>query len=405
MRQTSDNEPRIRVLYCILDSRFGGPHRLAQTMGRQLRQYGVETFFLLGRKSRDVWRPDDFGSFVCRHIQCFTRHHPLWNLAAFCGLLPGNLRRIRRFIHVNDIDVVHVDGVTNFVPALAARLSKTAVVWHYNDHPHRPLKWLLLRLVRSLSSAVIVQGEKLREARTGSDAKLRGKTHVLYPGVDLQEFDPARYDREARTRLRRELGVPPDVPLVGIVGNLNPLKGHPYFIQAAQRVKEQVTDARFLVVGRELNTNPQYGARMRQLAAECGLEDDLIFAGFREDVAAILSLLDVFVLASIRESCPNVVLEAMAMGVPVVATDVGAVSEIVVPGQTGWIVPPRDAEAIAAAVLACLTMPREQARNMVVTARKRVESTFRADIMAQHQYQVYERALRRDPSHGSPRKA
>ncbi len=395
----------LRVLYCILDSRYGGPHRRAETMSQQLRTCGVETFFLLGCKSQDVWRPADFGSFVCRHIQCFTRHHPLWNLAAFCVQLPGNRRRIRRFMRVNDIDVVHVDGVTNFVPALAARLSGTTLVWHYNDHPHRPLKWLLLRLVRSLSSAVIVQGEKLREARTGSDPKLRDKTHVLYPGVDLQEFDSGRYDFEARTRLRKELGVPPDVPLVGIIGNLNPLKGHPYFIRAAQRVKEKVPNTRFLVVGRELNTDPKYGDRMRRLANQCGLKDDLIFAGFREDVAAALSILDVFVLASVLESCPNVVLEAMAMEVHVVATDVGAVSEMVLNDQTGLVVPPRDAGAIAAAVLTYLTGPKERGRNIVTAARKRVENTFSADIMAQQQYQIYEKVLGRAFSRPGPRKA
>ncbi len=391
----------LRVLYCILDSRYGGPHRRAETMGRQLRTYGVETLFLLGCKSQDVWRPTDFGSFVCRHIQCFTRHHPFWNFAAFCVQLPGNLLRIRRFIRVNDIDVVHVDGVTNFVPALAARLSKTAVVWHYNDHPHRPLKWLLLRLVRSLSSAVIVQGEKLREARTGSDPKLHGKTHVLYPGIDLQEFDPARYDLEARTRLRRELGVPPDAPLVGIIGNLNPLKGHTYFIQAAQWIKETVTNAKFLVVGRKLNTDPGYADRMQRLAVRCGLKDDLIFAGFREDAAAMLSLLDVFVLSSIRESCPNVVLEAMAMEVPVVATDVGAVSELVLDGRTGLVVPPRDAEALAAAVLTCLTMPKEQVRSLGAAARKRIADSFDAGIITRQQYQVYERALGRGRARGA----
>ncbi len=405
MNGTSERPQPIRVLYCILDSRFGGPHRLAQTMGRQLRSYGVETFFLVGRKSQDVWRPDDFGSFVCRHVQCFTRHHPLWNFIAFCGCLPANLLRIRRFIRSNDIDIVHADGITNFVPALAARLTRTPLVWHYNDHPLGPLKGLLLHLVRSLSSAVIVQGEKLKEVRTDFDPRLHDKTLVLYPGIDLREFDPARYDGRTRARLRRELGVPREAPLVGIIGNLNPLKGHTYFIQAAERIKKEVTDAKFLVVGRELNTDPKYGAQMRRLVAQCGLENAVIFAGFQEDAAAFLSILDVFVLSSVLESCPNVVLEAMAMEVPVVATDVGAVSEMVLDGRTGRVVPPRDAQAIAAAVLTYLTGPKEQVRNMVAAARKRVENTFRADIMAERQYQVYERVLRRELSRPGLRKA
>ncbi len=402
MNDASEPPPPIRVLYCILDSRFGGPHRLAQTTGRQLRHYGVETFFLLGRKSRDVWRPADFGSFVCRHIQCFMRHHPLWNFLAFCTWLPANLWRIRRFLRSHQIDIVHADGITNFVPALAAGLTRTPLVWHYNDHPPRPLKWLLLRLVRRLSQTVIVQGEKLRELRTGSDPKLRAKTIVLYPGINLQDFDPAQRDPEARARLRRELGVPADAPLIGIIGNLNPLKGHAYFIQAARRIRKEVANAKFLVVGRELNTDPAYADRMRRLAVAQGLKDDLIFAGFRDDVAAILSLLDVFVLSSIRESCPNVVLEAMAMEVPVVATDVGAVSEIVVPGRTGWIVPSRDAEALATTVLRCLTLPKDRVQNLGAAARKRIADFFEAGIITRQQYQVYERALGRGRARGAP---
>jgi len=405
MRHSSQNEQRIKVLYCILDSRFGGPHRLAQTTGRQLRQYGVETFFLMGQKSQDVWHPDGFASFACRHIQCFTRRHPLWNLITFCCFLPVNLLRIRGFIRSNGIDIVHVDGITNFVPALAARLTRTPIVWHYNDHLPDPLRWLLLRLVRALSCAVIVQGEKLKEVRTGADPKLHSKTVVLYPGIDLREFDPARYDPEARARLREELGIPADSPLVGIIGNLNCLKGHAYFIRAAKRIREQVKDAKFIVVGRKLDTDPGYWEQMQQLTVECGLQDHVIFAGFREDAAGILSILDVFVLSSILESCPNVVLEAMAMRVPVVATDVGAVSEMVLHGRTGFVVPPHDAEAIAQAVLACLTMPKEQAQNMAEAARKRVESAFGADIMARQQYQVYERALKRDFSHLGSRTA
>jgi glycosyltransferase involved in cell wall biosynthesis len=388
----------IKVLYCILDSRFGGPHRLAQTTGRQLRQYGVETFFLLGQKSEDVWHPDGFEAFACRRIQCIMRRHSVRNLVAFCFLLPWNLWRIRRFIRSRAIDIVHVDGITNFVPALAAGLTRTPIVWHYNDHLPERLRRLLLRLVRALSRAVIVQGEKLKEVRTGHDPKLHRKTVVLYPGIDLREFDPARYDSEARAALRAELGIPADCPVVGIIGNLNRLKGHGYFLRAAQRIREQVPDARFLVVGRKLDTDPGYWEQMQQLTEECGLNEAVIFAGFREDAAAILSILDVFVLSSILESCPNVVLEAMAMRVPVVATDVGAVSEMILDGRTGFVVPPRDAEAIAQAVLACLTMPKEKVQNLIEAARKRVENTFGADIMAGQQYQVYEKTLRRDPS-------
>jgi glycosyltransferase involved in cell wall biosynthesis len=383
----------MKVLYCILDNRFGGPHRRAHALARQLREYNVETLFVTGCKTDDVWRPNDMAVFHLKHLQCFQRHRSLWNLIQFAGWLPGTVRRICRLIRSHDITLVHVDGIFNFVPALAAWWTHTPVVWHYNDYPPRPLRGVLLRGVRALADTVIVQGEKLKEARTASDPKLARKTVVLLGGIDLREFDPSRYDARARARRRQEWGVPADSPLIGMIGNMNRFKGHAYFIRAAQRIKEQVKDARFLVVGRKLNTNPDYWDRMQQLTAACGLQHDLIFTGFQEDVAGLLSALDVFVLPSTLESCPNVVLEAMAMRVPVVATDVGAVSELLAGGQAGRLVPSADAEALARAVLECLRMPRRQVEEIVATARDRVERVFSLRETAVRQKQIYERVV------------
>lgn len=384
----------MRVLYCILDNRFGGPHRLAQAVCRQLREQGVETLFFLGQKSPDVWQPEGGRAFARRYIQCFTSHHPLRNLAAFALFLPANLRYIRDLIRSQRVDIVHVDGVSNFLPALAARLARTPIIWHYNDHPPGPLRPILLRLVRALASTVVVQGDQLRNVRTGFDPQLHAKTVVLYPGIDLRQFDPARYDAAARAQVRAQWGVPADGPLIGMVGNLNRLKGHAYFIQAAQRIKEKRPQARFLVVGRKLNTAPGYWRKLQHLTARCGLTQEIVFAGFQDDVARLLAALDVFVLPSVRESCPNVVLEAMAMKVPVVATDVGAVRELVTHEQTGLVVAPRDAEALAQAVLAVLTRPGPQVCALVEAARKRMEQDFSLDRIAGQQKQLYEDLIR-----------
>ncbi|MGE5293531.1 MAG: glycosyltransferase family 4 protein [Solirubrobacterales bacterium] len=380
----------MRVLYCILDNRFGGPHRLAMTVSRELRRYGVETLFLLGQKSEDVWRPDGFRVFLCKRIQCFTRRHPLWNLAGFCVALPWNLVKIRRLIRSNNIDVVHVDGITNFVPAIAARLAHRPVVWHYNDHLPGVLQRILLRLVNALAYAVIVQGRKLRDIRTGAVPSLHAKTVVVPSAIDPSEFRPDEQDARTRARLRADLGVGPEGPLIGMIGNMNRFKGHAYFIQAAQRIKEQVGNARFVIVGRRLDTDPGYWDQLQRLTVECGLKKDMVYAGFRDDVPSVLSALDVFVLSSILESCPVVLLEAMAMKTPVVATDVGAVSEMIAHGRTGFVVPPRDPESIAQAVLAILAKPPQQVREMVEQARKTVERDFSVDTIASQQLRVYE---------------
>jgi glycosyltransferase involved in cell wall biosynthesis len=132
---------------------------------------------------------------------------------------------------------------------------------------------------------------------------------------------------------------------------------------------------------------------LQRLTAELGLEQDVIYTGFRDDVPALLSALDLFVLPSLQESCPVALLEAMAMRVPVVATDVGSVREMVTNGHSGFVVPPGDAGALAQAVLTYLAQPPSQIRAMVEAARKKVEQEFTVHTVAQQQGQLYRRVM------------
>ncbi len=392
-RRTDNQE--MKVLYCILDNRFGGPHRRAYGVSLRLRRHDIETIFLTGRKTNDVWQPDGVTVFQLKHIQCFQRRWSFLNLVRFICWLPYNVLRIGRIIRSNGIGIVHVDGVTNFVPALAAAVTRTPVVWTYNDHLPPAFERLLLPLVTRLSAVVIVQGEKLKEQRTRGNSRLHTKTTVLYSGVDPVEFDPDRYSPQQKDQIKRELGIPSDCAVVGIIGNLNRLKGHAYYIQAAAEIRETVQSVKFLIVGRRLDTDPGYWEQLQRLTAEGGLENDIVYAGFQSDIPAVMAIMDVFVLASVLESCPAVVLEAMAMKVPVVATDVGAVAEMVENGRSGTVVPVGDADAIAEAVVGCLTGPPEQVNAMTDAARKRVEALFTIDRIACRQKHIYQGVVNR----------
>jgi glycosyltransferase involved in cell wall biosynthesis len=380
----------MKVLYCILDDRCGGPHRLAHDVALRLREHDIETLFLLGCKTGEAWQPEGFRSFSCKHIQLLRRRRPLWSLVQFFGALPFNLATMSRIIRTNGIDLVHVDSLHNFVPALAARLAGKPLVWLYNDYLPVPVRRLLLSLAGALASTFLVQGENLKQLHTGDRPKLRGKTAVLYSGVDTRRFAPDEYGPEQRRRIREELGLPAECTLVGAIRNMHRLKGYTYFLEAAARIKSRVPSAKFLIVGRKLDTDPGYWEHLQQLTGQLGLGQDVIFAGFREDIPAILSALDVFVLASIEESCPVALLEAMAMRVPVVATEVGAVPELVIDGRTGFVVPPRDSEAIAGVTLRLLAMPRERLDAMVEAAQERVKATFDVDAIALQQKRIYE---------------
>lgn len=387
--------PRIRVLNCISDSRFGGPHRRNFATAERLERDGVQTTFLFGQKEDAVPAGDASERTYLKHLQFMRRRRPVLGLLLFFVFLPLNILKIHKLMRHNRIDIVHIDGMTNVVPALAARLTRTPVVYHYNDHLPRFLERLFVPMVAALSAKIIVQGERLRRSRTRGHAGLERKTTVIYGGLDLRQFDPTRYDAQSRQQLRAEFGIAPTCPLIGTVGNLNPLKGHAYFIEAARKIKAALPEARFLIVGRKLETAPACWERLQRLTAELDVQDDVIFAGFREDIPAILSVLDVFVLSSVLESCPCVLLEAMAMKVPVVTTDVGATAELVTDQQTGRVVPARNAGAIAEAVLAYLSGSASQTQAMTDAARKRVETEFEIGRIADQQRRVYEELVDR----------
>ncbi|MFN2157435.1 MAG: glycosyltransferase, partial [Anaerolineae bacterium] len=165
-------DSRIRVLNCILDNRFGGPHRRGFATAERLARDGIETMFLFGQKEDAVLDRDVPEDVYLKHLQFLRRRRPVLGLLLFLIFLPINTLKIRRLIRDRRIDVVHIDGIVNIVPALAARLTRTPVVCHYNDHLPCLLEWFFVPLVGALSARIIVQGQRLRLARTQGHPRL-----------------------------------------------------------------------------------------------------------------------------------------------------------------------------------------------------------------------------------------
>ena len=168
----------------------------------------------------------------------------------------------------------------------------------------------------------------------------REKVISVGTGIDLGRIAEA----VAGDEFASELGLAGRTT-IGIVAKLSPVKGHQYFLEAAAAIADARSNVAFLVVGDGVRKK-----ELEEMAAELGIADKVIFAGARDDVPSLLKLMDVFVLSSLSEGSPNVVLEAMAAGLPVVATDVGGLPEIVIDGESGILVPPGDSGALAAAV-------------------------------------------------------
>ncbi len=191
---------------------------------------------------------------------------------------------------------------------------------------------------------------------------------VLRTGVDLARFDP----HLPRPAARRAAGLPEHGPLVGIIAALRPEKNHALFLAAAKRVAAQVPDARFLIAG-----DGPARDEIARLAAASGLGDRLLVLGARQDVPALHRALDVAVLSShpIVETLPVTLMEAAACGTPGVATAVGSVADVLVEGETGYVVPAGD-EALLAARIALLLRDEGLRARMGDAARRRAEQQF-----------------------------
>jgi len=194
------------------------------------------------------------------------------------------------------------------------------------------------------------------------------KMEVIPNGFDLDEFRPSR---QARCTIRKELALSDRVPLVGLIGRFHPHKDHDTFFRAASIIGSDRSDVRFLLSGGE---NVLKRHDIQALITNYGLHDRFSVLGHRSDVAAVYASLDVVVSSSLTEGFPNVVGEAMACGIPCIATNVGDSATIV--GDTGRIVPVRNAPALANAVLELLKLPRESLVELGRAARQRVAARY-----------------------------
>ena len=164
---------------------------------------------------------------------------------------------------------------------------------------------------------------------------------VIYSGIDLGQYEK----KTDGSYVKRELGIPESSPLVGGIGALAPHKAQSYFLRAAAELAKVRPDVRYVIAG-----EGELEGELRAVAASLGIEEIVTFTGFRRDVKAVLSSLDVFVLSSVAEGLCTSILDAMASGVPVVATRVGGVPEIVLDGVCGLLVPPADPTAMAQSI-------------------------------------------------------
>ena len=347
------------------------------------------------------------------HLGCFrrwghflaeieSRHVPIWEYSIDSLHNARTLREMLRFardLRRLRIQIVHAYNFYPNVFALpAARLARVPLVLAsirdtgvYQTKNQKRAQRTMCRLAH----CIVVNAEAVRQWLV-EEGFQRDKIVVIRNGVDLSRFET----RGDGPRLRRELAIPPGAPIVAVVSRLHEAKGFDYFLHAAAAVSRRYPDARFLIVGDRYGLKDgavvredAYQGELEALAMRLGIAHRVVFTGFRLDIPELLAECAVSVLPSLSEGLSNSILESMAAGVPVVATRVGGSPEAVEDGVSGFLVPPRDAAALARGIDTLLGDP-DRARAMGAAAARRIAERFSLESMTRELERLYRRLLR-----------
>lgn len=339
-----------------------------------LAKRGVEsTYVSLAEIQSPQWLPSADGArYYC--LKAPSRRHYLRAILRLARLLDGER-----------IDILHTHlydaGWIGIIAAWLAGRSSIVLSRHHMDFHHLINKrfhvaadrWMARRAdhVVAVSAAL----KQFMVEREGIDSS---HITVINIGFDMSHFSGSGSERN---RIRAEFGCE-DAFLIGCVGSLSPLKGHSYLLQAFAQIRTEVPHARLLLLGNGDRSE------IDRIINRFNLSGGVIFGGYRDDVASCMKAMDVLVHPSLSESFSQVVIEGMAVGAPVIATDRGIVLEAITNGESGLVVPPANAPAIYEAVMRCYRNPGFAAR-IAKEGRSRVERKFRVDRMADELLSLY----------------
>ena len=341
-----DDPTSISVLAVIRGLGVGGAEKLLLAQAETAPQLGIDLTVAYLHPGHSRLRPEF--------------EHTGTSVVCLDGGNPFDFRwvaRLRQLVLDTRPDVVHLHS-----PSVAALARPT--LWHmgsaspaivYTEHnawdAYSSLTRHGNRLSFSMTDADLVVSE---HALASMDPDLARDVEVLTHGIALDHL--SMLDDERRTEVRADLGIEPHHVLCGMVANHRPEKDHATFLRAARRAVELHPEIRFIAIG-----DGPLRRQVDQLHAQLGLEQVVQILGFRDDVAELLGALDLFVLSSVQEGLPVALMEAMAMGVPVVSTRVGGVPEAVRDGVEGWLVPPESPRDLADVLAAAAGDPAERA--------------------------------------------
>ena len=349
---------KIAIVMPLAEQRGGGELMLWHLM-QQGRDLGVEWLVIFLKHGPMVAQIESLG--VETHVvEAGRLRHP--------HLFGATVIRIASLLKNTQTDLVFSwMAKPHLYAALAARLARIPALWYQLG---MPLTTSRLDRVATFLPALGI----LTCSQAGADAQARMRParpiKVVYPGVELERFDPSCLD--SAQEVRRRLGLPLEGPLIGIVGRLQTWKGFHVLVEAMPRVLERFPDAHCVMVGGTHDLEPDYPAQLKDKIVSLGLVQSVSMVGLQNNIPEWMQAMDVIIHASDNEPFGIVIIEAMALGKPVIAGNQGGPTEIITEGIHGLLTPYGDAQALASAILRYLDDP-EFAAQRGISAQKRAQ--------------------------------
>jgi glycosyltransferase involved in cell wall biosynthesis len=376
------------ILHIIARMNIGGPALHVAQLSSGLMQNGFETTLVSGIQAA---AEGDMTDLAHEYGLTFHLYHNLrarlspWSDLYVCS-------RLWRLMRSTSPRIVHTHTAkAGALGRIAAKLSRVPIIVH-TFHGHvfsgywgpviSTIIVLVERMLARLSTVILTVSDTVRNELLQHNIAPPEKIHVLPLGLDLTEYKNCS---TKRGQFRRELDIEPNVPLIGNVGRLVPIKNHRYFLMAAQVMVQTGFEGRFVIVG-----NGELASELYKQARELDIGNSVIFTGWRRDLDKIYADLDVLVNTSINEGTPFAIIEAMAARVPVVATSVGGVPDIIKSDETGYLVPENDVHTLVDGIVSAL----ESSDAMLDAAQNHVMEHHNLESMVNHMVNLYNKLLK-----------
>lgn len=373
--QTGIMTRKIKIIHILSNPNIGGIERMLSDLLPRVNREPFEMAIINLRSESEAYALWD---------RVNIKYH---RIKTPCRLLLDSIPSLTILLRREMPDIVEIYGLrANIIGRVAARLAGVPIVLTgvlSTDDWRRRWHVLLDRATRWAVTAWIPNSQACMQSIIVREGHPKNKMKVIYDGIDV-EYWKKDVNTTDRSRLRSEWGCQKDDIVFATVANLRPDKGIQYLIEAIPIVLEQERRLHFIIVGRDLMRGV-----VQQRCKDLGIENIVTFTGFREDIREIYQACDVTVLPSLREGLPICLIEAMAMELPVVATSVSGIPELVVDGETGIIVPPKDVKALSNAMLK-IVRDAKKMRNMGLAGRNRVFQMFTIERMLQELMGYYQ---------------